>query len=67
MRAKYISALADRLEQQSLHARIAELENTIRAMLKADDDYGMGFYNEPSWLVHYRRLRELVGMPARSL
>ena len=61
-RNDYIAWVIDRK-----NARIAELENEIRAMHEADDAYGMGFYNEPSWLVHYRGLREMIGMPNRSL
>lgn len=34
----------------------------VRAMHRADDAYGSGFYNQPEWLAAYQELRRMAGM-----
>ena len=45
--------------------RPEKLPELLREMFAADDAYGCGFYNQQSWLVPYRKLRELIGMPEK--
>jgi len=42
---------------------LEQLVTHIKQMHLADDLYGSGFYGENSWLIPYKKLRELVDLP----
>lgn len=44
-----------------------ELREAVRQMHYADAAYGCGFYGESSWLIPYRRTRELVGLKKNEI
>lgn len=50
---------------EGLLRQIARLEQSATKMLKAQDDYGCGFYNDEEWLLARDHLAKLVSFQAR--
>ena len=46
--------------------RLATLVEEVRAMHKADDEHGCGFYGSPEWRQHYQSTRVLVDLPEQE-
>jgi hypothetical protein len=57
-----IEHLIDKVELALLRV----LADEVKAMHKADDEHGCGFYNSPQWRQHYESTRELVGLPEQE-
>lgn len=68
VRRDALEAQAREIEELREDARRAEqLEQLVRYMFEADNDYGAGFSGDPNWRFWYTRLAVVVGVKLESM